>query len=1454
MMKRKHRHQQWCLNNVSNLPRGDEIERPHSLFATSSHTEHSSLVHPLNTLPVLQALRNPIPELDPSSLLPPSLQSIYSPAHQVTSLQIPRASIEPPPSLLPPFSEFQWHEIGLRYVPPQPILNPYLDSSNRIKIRFGTDFQAILCTDGSYQGNKSSHLYNQGGCGFICHLLQANETWVAARTLPKSDPNNSAPVAEAEGTVMGLEFLASKNISRALIIHDNYVIHAFICNKSKSKKKCSRYAKLKDRIVLLMSNMEAAYGCHVRSHQTGDNGLAENEIADQLASLFMKFPQLDTLSPMLLPSVGNITVSIINAFKVKYGHSWNIFTSDTFPIKASPCLPAATRCDDCGCPSHRTAACFMRRHAPSMSAFPREKPKRLPGFCESFLDPSSINWDNAPNVMDDFTFVMFLGTMFSLLVQESHVISAWDALISLSEYYYFSPHRSKLVKKKPKINQDSDGPCFDPNIQLHSAEKEAKRLHTFATIAHDRKWGRAMNFVHKTERINPIDPRLEHEWDAIHPQPLNPEDELNLDYKPSTFSVFDVDRYELSKKIDSWDVTKAAGLSGFPPSFLIHFNNLTAKFEDAEHPNPYFTSFVIFMKHLSSGTIPQLQQVAINYKGSFLNKVPANMGFKVRNLGMSDTFHRLAAYSVLNKSIPMAEAVGLLNEFDLGSGKLGGIEKFVKIAQSMAECEDIVMVSSDIEKAYNNILRSDTWSAIQEINFAPLTQWFIYAYGSSPWVNYIVDLNLPARGNNVRRVQLKIGFPQGDNLSGFLFSITLRYVLKEYFASLAASRIVFGFATVLDDTILAFNKRNTNKIGQHVEDFIHRLSCRNLKINTHKSIAFCKTIDLNLITQIRRKVPTLSLTNDGFDVCKIPIGTSRHIQRFIDTHYVPKIEEAYDNMLVIWKALQYLTNQERYNTFYIFLRLCFASKFAYWIRNLLPLSAHPISLIIDSKIEALTSKLYPQLPSNITFRQPEFIEMKRLSSMIETLPLTLNGAGITRLNPIVPIGHFSTCAESFQVILDFATLVGIQYSAVSVGVSYADQIRSMLLPSLESTITHLVTVCSAKMSIADFAIQPKKEYRGVQKAVSTAFYHTLLDTISRELPNDAYRAWFTSRKDSFTSLTLNSSVRHVTGKRPPLDGVFPVVLSMRTLQPIFHLYSCGCGEVSDVCGLHLLKCRLASPSPFVRVHNNVRDATVRAFQDYLRRNSPSHLHAFSETQKFHLCEVSRYYPTAMNCENHRVDAIVFEDHDPFHPFLIDFVQAQIDEPEEDRVMCHLNTAYRLKIAALVRDHIGIPRQSIIPMAFASNGVFHPASLLFVDWFLCRGAHKPLMEPPAMEKLKCLHAMTSAIVDSTASLLSEHFLKFIHSLHHRSFPFVLSQGAAELTLMRHGRRARSNLAISGHFDVSPHVATAGPSTDRLPDSLLPSAVSAASSPSVNSRGTLRSRVNYKALATVGRTDS
>jgi hypothetical protein len=408
------------------------------------------------------------------------------------------------------------------------------------------------------------------------------------------------------------------------------------------------------RVVSLLGRMDAAYCSHVRSHQQG--GLAENAAADQLAALWMKHPQMTDLHPTKLDPTIPFKQSIIQSLHISCGAAWRFFDESSLPLDTMPLLPSSRQCENCGCPSHHTSQCFMIRKHPSMSSYTREKPIRRAAFCESFLHPEDIDWDAAPAVMDDHTFVQFLGTMFSLATRSETILQAYKGLILLCEHYYFSPLRSKLLKKKIQVRPDSDGPCLD-NEKLHESEELAKKLHMFAKIAHVRKWGRAMSYVHKTERINPLDPRVINEWNAIHPPSPTEADELYLEYNHSHFEVFQIDRHTLSKKIDSWDITKSSGLNGFPPAFLIHFNNLTAKLETDDNVNTYFTSLVLFIKNLASGKAFELREVALNYKGALLNKLPAHVGFKVRNLGMSDVFHRLAAYSVLLRSIGPATEV-----------------------------------------------------------------------------------------------------------------------------------------------------------------------------------------------------------------------------------------------------------------------------------------------------------------------------------------------------------------------------------------------------------------------------------------------------------------------------------------------------------------------------------------------------------------------------------------------------------------------------------------------------------------------------------------------------------------------------------------------------------------------------------------------------------------------------
>jgi ribonuclease HI len=1328
------------------------------------------------------------PPSPPLSAPTPSSQRHSQASHPS---QPPRQALEVPIDLRPPFLDVDWSAIRLSYAAPPPLVNP--PQPQQLQVTVGSDYQAIICPDGSYIGTKSHANYGRAGCGFICHILTSNETWVAAKHLPASLLNNSAPVAEAEATLMALNFILSKGITKALVIHDNNDMHLFICNMSKSKKKCSRYAKLKSQIVALLGRFDTVFGCHVRSHQ-GKEGLPENEAADRLANLFTNWPQLVELPPTRLLPDANTSSTIFNALNHRFNNRFNpltaIFDQHSLPLPPLPVLSTTPLCEQCGCPSHTGRECFRNRSRLFMSSFCRIKPTRKTAFHESFSNPGSIEWDEAPPVLSDHVALHFMGSMFSLSLNAETHIEAWNALMALPKHYFYYPPRSKLIKKKPKVHHDSVGPCFDERADLRASELEAKKLHTFANIAHDRKWGRAMNFVHKTDRISPLDSRLADQWDAIHPAAPTPDDELFIPYDPSAFRTFQIDRGELSKKIDSWDITKAAGLSGFPPAFLIYFNNLTAKNEDPQNPCPYFTALLLFIEAIASGKMEHLRETALNYKGSFLNKIPSNAGFKIRNLGMSDTFHRLASYSILSLSIPHAIEAGLLTDFDLGSGKLGGIEKFVKMAQMMARDKNVTILSSDIEKAYNNVLRTDTWAAVQEIGFEPLIQWFIYAYGDSPWVNYTIDYNLPAKGSNLKRVRMPIGFPQGDNLSGFLFSITMRYILKQFFKDVQEQRSPVCFATVLDDTMLAVNTKLVRNVGSLFKSFIDTLKAHNLRINFSKSIVFCSEHSLSLIAQIRRISPSLRLSNDGFDVCKIPIGSKVFIDDYIQSNYIPRIDNAFDCMHLIWNALQYLTNQEQLNTFFIFLRLCFASKFIYWLRNLLPASAQPISDIIDAKIDILASKLYPQLPSTTTIIHPLFKQMQPLSRCIEALPLSMNGAGITRMRDIRLIGHFATCAESFNTVLSCSSALCLSTDAHG----DADDIRNQLFPSVNDTITSLLGLCSDKMKATDFIIVPGQEYRGLQKLVSTAYYITSHRKILESLPTEEYQSWFLSRKESFTSLALNSSVRHVTGMRPPKDSIFKIVLAMRTLRPIFHMASCGCGDTVDVCGFHFLKCKMAEPSPFVSIHNRVRDATIQSFQSYVRRNSPSSLRVFSETDKFQACIINRYYDNVQGQENHRADAIVYEDSDPWHPWFIDFVQAQIEDPNPDVMLRHLSRAHGEKINALVRSYINIPRSSIIPFAFSSNGVLHPAALAFVDWFLCKAARTPINEPPSIEKMKVLHAISKAIVDQTATLLTGHFSKFIHCLHNRTFP--INAALSSIPAPRRGYVCRSRQVSAG----------------------------------------------------------
>jgi hypothetical protein len=960
---------------------------------------------------------------------------------------------------------------------------------------------------------------------------------------------------------------------------------------------------------------------------------------------------------------------------------------------------------------------------------------------------------------------------------------AVQAFTDFNNHYHYNYIKRKVVKtiRQPDSVGVEDR-LSSENLLTALAEKEAKNILNLAKLCEIRYWKKAMQFIHREERVSPHDHRVEEEWDALHPQAPTPDDELRIPYNPSSFKLFHIDRDAIKAKIASWDITNAGGLQGFSPALIIHFYNLTARHEKPEEPNPHFTSFLVFLEYLASGKLNDMRNNALNYRSVMINKSPVSKPFKARNISIGDAFTRLANYSVLVKSIQPAKQAGLLSSSDLGSLVKNGVEKFVKSGQ-LAATENCLIFSCDMTKGYNNILRTITWEAIKQIDFQPLTQLFTFLYGTSPTLNYVIDPSKPVTVENIRKAVLVIGLPQGDNASGFLFSITLNYILQALWSRHSIHVPHIGYDSILDDIKIAIPNNFLNNAGNIIADLIITLASHNFNINLSKSELYIRvpsplaqqqaTIVNTLTSNAGLVIGNLKLNTTGFSACRVPIGTPAFIESYTSENYKPRITAAFERFQYLWRAIDRLP-REKYNSFFVFIRLCFSSRFTYWLRTLTPQFARPIASMIDDYTQNLIERLYPQRPE-LPAPDSEFREQLRISKLVEKLPLSKGGAGVSSLLDLTHFCHTASCVESFSYISEYGSRLGIHPPNLSLSPNDdGSDYRERLFVGFAQSMNKIVACDFPSFTPAFFHLKPKEFYTNIQSALTTSSHNALQAHISSLLMSPAYKGWFEGGKEQYTSFTLNSQVRHITHIKPPQDSVFKMVLSMRVLRPLFFNDLCKCGKFLDPCGHHVLRC---IHTPYATIHNGVRDGCLRWMQMYIKRQHNSPFKAVSEKESQSQCELANYYiatnSPAPNAPlaGRRADGVLWALNDPMRPWAIDFVQTQTTTDKLDIRLRDLDKKHNDKVKLYLDSHPTIPPSRIIPFVFTSDGILHPKTEEFMDWFICKAASVELFEPPSHEKVSFRHAFLSSLQDKTSFILTSRFETSLREAHASLFPLA-----------------------------------------------------------------------------------
>ncbi len=1270
-------------------------------------------VAPAATLATPTPLPSYIPPLDPEDTtsvpaIHPAPQSPASPRRRA------RRALTPEPRYAAPRDAFDFNSwVGM--APPAPTAAEALPPSVAASLVVAA-VDVTLVADGSYRNSNGSSRRNFAGpmgTAFIAHKHRTSTTRVFCRAIPP-DVQNSSMLAEALSLDYALEDALNDGAKSIHAILDCRTIRQIALGRdsaNNSDKLGRGFSDVMARIIDRLRSFDEVFISHLNSHK---RLLAENSFVDYLASLACENP---TFALNEVVHSGNVASCISSMHALRRPRNTELPLSIPFLGSAAPCA-------SCKCPSHADSTCFLHHseYFPARSTFCKVQPSRPLAFEAQLHNIADIDWDNAPACISYPAYTKLSTMCFSALRREDLFRDGTHAISQFALHYrIINGHISRRKLKERRALE------ADPLNSQH--ERLARDARTAARLARDTNYRDAMKVLDRQLPIGPNHPAARAQLPLLYPEQV-----VEASIPPSVPHARRLfDRTAIWKYIKSRSATSSPGISGFGFSFLQLFGRLTVEHETDQDEDPHWTVFVALVEDLACGSLPWLRQWATSLKGALFNKSPDPSNIKIRNLGIAETIVRVASFMVIQEALPAARAAGLITPLDLGIGVPGGPEKYVKIARVAAEL-GCTILSCDLEKAFNSVLRADVWEAVQHVKCPLLSAWFCFFYSEKPSVYFNADPSLPFSMVNTVQYTQHEGLGQGDPASQLYMNITLAHILLQH----RERHPDVLRASIHDDLMFICKARGGGALPVWAADLQATLLAHNLKLNVSKTIVYSSSpFDFDQAT-----VP-FSLTHEGFHVCQTAVGS--HEFCMADARIqVRKVQNAEVLFTRLHTALKQTDTKGRGIIFVDLLRLCFRSRFSWCMRTLTPAPAYTVAQAADEAMSRLFKLVLPFIPP--TPLPHEWLHLHRMHAIKVALPVVRGGVGLRPWLSLLHVAHFSSWVEAGPRIL-----------------KALEFLECDMPPECARHIGESVAHCSWRVTPKDphyWRLDPRRCRTKTQHELTELLDDADIEEGSSLSHDPAVNAQFIGSCTAPMCLPFNSAAipRHVLHHFD--DETFRYALAWHTLCPIFKVFQCPCNTAStDPLGLHFVYCNRLNGKNLL--HNSVRDCFDGATRR-LANDAPMHNVYFQKTDS--AAKSSTYIhdwyplkPTApaimdraskKHAPSLSPDLIVAFKDAPHRPYFVDFVAASPSAQRGTSYSEAAQAAHTKKLSHYSSHHT-YPMDVFYPLPFERSGYLHPS----FDDFIRLYVQSAIPDYTPRHVLKVYFAVAYAITFTTASILN-----------------------------------------------------------------------------------------------------